>query len=243
MMVDLPTRLELIDKCRPDVLPLCAEFCARAEALGIDPAYFLLVPSFEPGGACMAAAACARMQPLLNACKAKLQPEVSVAIRHGLSAPEPRPWRPHAFLAELPPPLRRARLAWMDRAAEAWGVSLRHGFDVPVFGPGGWRGLFRISAPEDAITPALMRSAQEAAERFHRAYVQVSSPGPARRLTELEARALQLIAAGQGCKEGASTIGVTSKAVEKALERARVKLEAGNTTQAVLRAYQWGMLA
>ena len=146
-------------------------------------------------------------------------------------------------MADLPMPLRRARQAWMERAAADWGVCLYHGFDVPVLATGGWRGLFKINAPEGPITPALMRTVKEPTERFHRAYVQTQPQADARPLTEIEAGALRLVAEGQCCKKGAGTIGVSPKAAEKALERAREKLAAGNTTQAVLRAYQLGLIA
>jgi DNA-binding CsgD family transcriptional regulator len=169
-------------------------------------------------------------------------PEIDVAIRSGFAGSEPAIWRPDRLLAELPLPLRRARQAWMERVAEAWGVCLYHGFDVPIFAAGGWRGLFKISAPEGPITAALMREVHEATERFHRAYVR-TRPQLASRLTELEAGALQLVAEGQCCKKAVDTLGISAKAAEKALERARVKLAAGNTAQAVLRAYQLGLIA
>jgi DNA-binding CsgD family transcriptional regulator len=220
-----------------------AELRECASALGLEGAYFLLVPSFEPGGARVAATASARIRPLMDTFSAGRNPEVAVAIRNGFSGSEPVVWRPEALMADLPLPLRRARRAWMERAAADWGVCLYHGFDVPVLAPGGWRGLFKINAPTGPITPALMREVQGSAERFHRAYVQARPKAEARPLTELEAGALRLVAEGLCCKRAADTLAVSPKAAEKALERARAKLAAGNTAQAVLRAYQLGLIA
>lgn len=242
-LVNLPRRIEMIDTCGPDVAPLWAELREHISALGLHGAYFLLVPSFELGGARLAGAASGRIRPLMDTYRALGNPAVGVAIRAGFSALEPRIWRPEALMAELPLPLRSARRAWMERAAEVWGVSLHHGFDVPVFAPGGWRGLFKISAPDGPITPAFMRAVQDSTERFHRAYVQTRPQPMSQSLSDLESGALRLIAEGQGCKRAFDTLGVSAKAVEKALERARMKLAAGNTTQAVLRAYQWGLIA
>jgi DNA-binding CsgD family transcriptional regulator len=240
-LATLPPRVETIDTCSPEVAPLWAELRERGSALGLDGAYFLIVPSFEPGGARVAAAASARIRPLLETYRAGRNPEINVAIRSGFAGSEPGVWRPDALLAELPLPLRRARQAWMERVAEVWGVCLYHGFDVPVFAAGGWRGLFKINAPEGPITAALMREVHEATERFHRAYVR-TRPQLASRLTELEAGALQLVGEGRCCKRAADALGISPKAAEKALERARVKLDAGNTTQAALRAYQLGLI-
>ena len=242
-LVSLPPRVEMIDTGNPEVAPLWAELRECASALGLEGAYFLLVPSFEPGGARVAAAASARIRPLMETFSAGRNPEVAVAIRSGFSGSEPGVWRPEALMADLPLPLRRARRAWMERAAADWGVCLYHGFDVPVLAPGGWRGLFKINAPKGPITPALMRDVQRSTERFHRAYVQTRPQPEARQLTELEAGALRLVAEGQCGKKAADTLGVSPKAAEKALERARVKLAAGNTTQAALRAYQLGLIA
>ena len=241
-LANLPPRVETIDTRSPEVAPLWAELRERAGALGLDGAYFLIVPSFETGGARVAAAASARIRPLLDTYRAGRNPEVNVAIRFGFAGSEPGVWRPDLLLAALPLPLRRARQAWMERAAEAWGVCLYHGFDVPVFAAGGWRGLFKINAPEGRITAALIREVQEVTERFHRAYVR-TRPQLASRLTDLEAGALRLVAEGQCCKTAVDTLGISAKAAEKALERARVKLPASNTAQAVLRAYQLGLIA
>lgn len=242
-LVKLPPRVELIDTLSPEVGPLWAELRERACSLGLQGAYFLVVPSFEHGGARVAAAASARIRPLLDAFSAGGSPEVDVAIRSGFHASEPDVWRPEVLMADLPADLRRARLAWIERAASDWGVCLHHGFDVPVFAPGGWRGLFKINAPEGPITPAFMLAVQEATERFHRAYVQTRRRAKARQLTELEADALRLVGDGHSCKMAVGALGVSPKAVEKALERARIKLDAGNTAQAVLTAYQLGMIA
>jgi DNA-binding CsgD family transcriptional regulator len=233
----------LIDTACPAVAPLCAELDERAGALGVEGAYFLMVPSFEPGGARILAAASLRVRPLLEAYHAGMQPEVSMVIRSGFSRSEPELWCPDTLLAGMPSSLRTARQAWMDQAADVWGVCLRHGFDAPVFGPGGWRGLFKINAPAGPISQGFMRAVQVSAERFHRGFVRARSPSGARTLTELEAGALRLIAGGKCCKQAAPNLGVSAKAAEKALERARLKLGAGNTTQAALRAYQLGLIA
>ncbi len=161
-LASLPPRVETIDTRSPEVAPLWAELSERGSALGLDGAYFLIVPSFEPGGARVAAAASARIRPLLETYRAGRNPEINVAIRSGFAGSEPNVWRPDALMAELPLPLRRARQAWMERVAEEWGVCLHHGFDVPVFAAGGWRGLFKINAPEGPITAALMREVHEA---------------------------------------------------------------------------------
>ena len=98
-----------------------AELRECASALGLEGAYFLLVPSFEPGGARVAAAASARIRPLMETFSAGRNPEVAVAIRSGFSGSEPGVWRPEALMADLPLPLRRARQAWMERAAADLG--------------------------------------------------------------------------------------------------------------------------
>lgn len=242
-LVSLPPRVEMIDTGNSEVAPLWDELRECANTLGLEGAYFLLVPSFEPGGARLAATASARIRPLMDTFSAGRNPEVAVAIRNGFSGSDPVVWRPEALMADLPLPLRRARRAWIERAAVDWGVCLYHGFDVPVLAPGGWRGLFKVNAPKGPITTALMRDVQRSTERFHRAYVQTRPQPEARQLTELEAGALRLVAEGQCGKKAADALGVSPKAAEKALERARVKLAAGNTTQAALRAYQLGLIA
>ena len=118
--IRLPSRVETIDTTSPNVASWCAQLCERAEAAGVEVAYFLMVPSFEPGGARLAAAATPRVQLMVDACKT-LRPEVSAAIGRGFSVAEPTLWRPDILSAGMPPALRRARQAWIAWAAEAWG--------------------------------------------------------------------------------------------------------------------------
>ena len=148
-------------------------------------------------------------------------------------------------MADLPLPLRRARRAWMERAAADWGVCLYHGFDVPVLAPGGWRGLFKINAPKGPITPALMRDVQRSTERFHRAYVQTRPQPEARQLTELEAGALRLVAEGQCWQEGEPTaLGVSPKAAREGARACQGQARAPATRRRPRSgAYQLGLIA
>ena len=201
-LVSLPPRVEMIDTRSPEVAPLWAELRESASALGLEGAYFLIVPSFEPGGARVAAAASARIRPLLETFGAGRNPEVDVAIRSGFSGSEPGVWRPDALLAELPLPLRRpGRRGWSGRPRPGASASTTAS-TCRCSRPAGGAGSSRSTHPQGPITPAFMRAVQKPTERFHRAYVRTRPQARRAQLTELEAGALRLVAEGQVLQEG-----------------------------------------
>jgi DNA-binding CsgD family transcriptional regulator len=138
---------------------------------------------------------------------------------------------------------------WATLAPLTWPSAPEPGFTVaiPVLGP---RRSFGASTAQLRIDPASWRadrngwlgrllmlatSVQERVERW-------SMDRHAVRLAPREIECLSLAAAGLKAKQIAEELGIGQQTVQFHLARARIKLTAGNTVQAVVRATQLGIL-
>ncbi|MDB5568980.1 MAG: LuxR family transcriptional regulator [Hyphomicrobiales bacterium] len=138
---------------------------------------------------------------------------------------------------------------WATLAPLSWPGAAEGGFvvAVPVLGP---RRSFGASTAQLRIHPdtwhadrngwlgrllLLATAVQERVERW-------STDRNAVRLAPREIECLSLAAAGLKAKQIAEELGIGQQTVQFHLARARIKLTAGNTVQAVVRATQLGIL-
>ena len=205
-LASLPPRVETIDTRSPEVAPLWAELRERGSALGLDGAYFLIVPSFEPGGARVAAAASARIRPLLETYRAGRNPEINVAILSGFAGSEPDVWRPDVLLAELPLPFAvPGRPGWSGWPKPGAFASTTASTSRCSRRAGG--GDFSRSTRPRARSPR--RSCERSMRPRSASIAPMCGPGRSsrRRLTELEAGALRWSPRGSAARRPSTLSG------------------------------------
>ena len=136
------------------------------------------------------------------------------------------------------------RQRWDILVREAIGEGWWHGFDVAAFGPGGRRGLFKINAPlEQPLGSRYMARVRHVLQDFHLAYCRVQlAAAPRIRLAPADQEALAGVAAGLKADAIGYELGITGRAVEERLARARKMLGCRTTAEAVAKAVTQGLI-
>jgi len=154
-------------------------------------------------------------------------------------------------------PVDWKRLDWTSKAARAFqqdaiahGVG-NQGFSVPIRGPNGQFALFTVSHNCDDATWAAFT------EKNHRELILIAHyfnhkglefepdrlPEASRQLSPREVDAMTLLAMGYSRAQVANSLSISEHTLRVYIESARFKLGAVNTTHAVARALQQGLIA
>jgi DNA-binding CsgD family transcriptional regulator len=136
------------------------------------------------------------------------------------------------------------RQRWEQVEREVIGDGWWYGFDVAVFGPGGRRGLFKINTPlEQPLDRAYMEGVRDVVSAFHLAFCTVELAAEDRiHLPPEEQEVLAGVASGLKAQAIGDELGITARAVEERLARARKRLGCGTTSQALARAIALGLI-
>jgi DNA-binding CsgD family transcriptional regulator len=140
--------------------------------------------------------------------------------------------------------MRALRQRWARVAQDVIGDGWWHGFDVAAFGPGSRRGLFKINAPsEQPLDRGYMGRVRYVVHDFHLAYCRVElAAAPRITLAPGDQEALAGVAAGLKSEAIGYDLGITVRAVEERLARARKVLECRTTAGAVAKAVTLGLI-
>lgn len=118
-----------------------------------------------------------------------------------------------------------------------------HGLQVPVFGPLGLEGAMSLGGEQiDASSSARLAASVVAAAAFTAARKLLEAPAGelARTLSHREREVLAWTAAGRRQAEIAATLGLSERTIENHLRRARRRLGAATTAQAIRAAIRNG---
>ena len=235
--------VEVIDRTLPSLAPIFDEMRDRLHALGITKArYRHAVPLVE--GARLEVSASPPIRALADDYVRNRRHEVDYDLFERMQLTEPRPWEPAGLVDASPASVRAKRRRWAIVVSEAIGDGWWHGFDVAVFGPRGRRGLFKINAPlEQPLSRGYMLGVRHVVQDFHLAFCHVELSGEQVRLRPQEREALAGVAIGLKAEVVGEALGITGRAVEERLARARKRLDCASTTQAVAKAITLGLIA
>jgi DNA-binding CsgD family transcriptional regulator len=237
--------VEVIDRNLPAHAPLFDEMRDRLRAEhGVTKArYFHAVPTATGGGR-LEISASPLLRPLAEDYVSNRRHELDFTLLPKMRRPEPTRWVDQPRDEECPPSILPRRAEWRAWARKVMGEGWEHGFDVPVFGPGGRRGLFKIHAPlEQPLGRAYMRGVQSVVQDFHLAYCAVRlAAAPRVRLAPEEQEALTGAAAGLNADTIGYESGIKRRTVEDRLGRAREQLGCRTTPEAVAKAVTLGLI-
>ncbi len=236
--------VEVIDRTLPTLAPLFDEMHDRLrDAHGVTRArYFHAVPVAE--GAQLAVSASPPIRALADDYVRNRRHEIDHLLLERMRRAEPKAWDRSCRDEDCPPRIGAMRQRWARVAREILGDGWWHGFDVSAFGPGGRRGLFKINAPlEQPLDCGYMRGVRHVVQDFHLAYCQVQlASAPQIRLAQGDQEALAGAAAGLKAEAIGYDLGITGRAVEERLARARRALDCRTTAEAVARAVTLGLI-
>jgi LuxR family quorum sensing-dependent transcriptional regulator len=141
-------------------------------------------------------------------------------------------------------PYRRDKTLSRQMMGEAAEFGLRDGFCVPIHGATGWQSAFSFAhdRPIDASPGELAIAHLLALTTYGRLRILHGEELPARRLTPREREVLVWAAAGKSAWETSALLGISEATVITHLDHIRRKLNAANTTHAVVVALQIGEL-
>ncbi len=141
-------------------------------------------------------------------------------------------------------PYRRDKTLSRQMMGEAAEFGLRDGFCVPIHGATGWQSAFSFAhdCPIDASPGELAIAHLLALTTYGRLRILHGEELPARRLTPREREVLVWAAAGKSAWETSALLGISEATVITHLGHIRRKLNAANTTHAVVVALQVGEL-
>lgn len=236
--------VEVIDRTLPDLAPLFDEMRDRLrDEHGVTRArYYHAVPVAD--GARLSVSASPPIRALAEDYVRNRRHEVDHLLLDRMRLPEPTVWDRDVRDDGCPPRMRAARQRWRTLTQEALGEGSWHGFDVAVFGPGGRRGLFKINAPlEQRLGRRYMGQVRHVLQDFHLAYCKVQlAAAPAIRLAPGDQEVLAGVAAGQKIDAIGYELGISGRAVEERLARARKLLGCRTTTEAVAKTVALGLI-
>lgn len=153
-------------------------------------------------------------------------------------------------------PVDWKRLDWSSKATRAFlqdaishGVG-NQGFSIPIRGPNGQFALFTVShncndTTWEEFTEINRRDLILMAHYFNQKALELEpgrSPEPAQPLSPREVDAMTLLAVGYSRAQVAETLSISEHTLRVYIESARYKLGAMNTTHAVARALQRGLI-
>jgi hypothetical protein len=236
--------VELIDRNLASLAPLFDEMRDRLrDDHGVTKArYSHAVPLAD--GARLAVSASPPIRALAEDYVRNRRYELDLALLPKMREAEPSRWIDAPDDADCPRAMVAARHAWRALVRRIIGDNWRHGFDVPVYGPGGRRGLFKINPPlEQPLSESYMRGVRHVLLDFHLAYcaVQLAS-APKIMLAPGDQEALAGAAAGLKAEAIGYELGITGRAVEERLARARRALRCRTTVEAAAKGVTQGLL-
>lgn len=153
-------------------------------------------------------------------------------------------------------PVDWKQLSWTGKPVQAFlrdaiehGVG-NQGFTVPVRGPSGQFAIFTVSHHcDDAAWAAFIEARRRelilAAHYFNQIALEIAAdrrPEAARQLSPREVDAMTFLAMGYSRAQVADTLSISEHTLRVYIESARHKLGAANTTHAVARALQSGLI-
>jgi LuxR family transcriptional regulator, quorum-sensing system regulator BjaR1 len=141
-------------------------------------------------------------------------------------------------------PYRRDKTLSRQMMGEAAEFGLRDGFCVPIHGATGWQSAFSFAHDRliEASPGELAIAHLLALTTYGRLRILHGEELPARRLTPREREVLVWAAAGKSAWETSALLGISEATVITHLSHIRRKLNAANTTHAVVVALQVGEL-
>jgi LuxR family quorum sensing-dependent transcriptional regulator len=141
-------------------------------------------------------------------------------------------------------PYRREKTLSRQMMGEAAEFGLRDGFCVPIHGATGWQSAFSFAHDRqvDASPGALAIAHLLALTTYGRLRILHGEELPVGRLTPREREVLVWAAAGKSAWETSALLGISEATVITHLDHIRRKLNAANTTHAVVVALQVGEL-
>jgi DNA-binding CsgD family transcriptional regulator len=236
--------VEMIDRTLPALAPLFDEMRDRLrDEHGVTKArYNHAVPLAV--GARLAVSASPPIRALAEDYIRNRRHELDFALLPKMRLAEPTRWVDEPRDAGCPRSVLPPREAWRALVRKTIGENWRHGFDVPVYGPGCRRGLFKINAPlEQPISDRYMRGVRYVVQDFHLAFCAVElATAPQIRLAPGDQEALAGAAAGLKAEAIGYELGITGRAVEERLANARKTLGCKTTAEAVAKAVTLGLI-
>jgi LuxR family quorum sensing-dependent transcriptional regulator len=142
-------------------------------------------------------------------------------------------------------PYRKDKTLAKQMMGEAADFGLKDGFCVPIYSATGWQSAFSFAHDHqiDAGPRELAAAHLLALAAYGRLRILLGDNPPARRkLTPREREVLTWASAGKSAWETSAVLGISEATVITHLDRIRRKLNAANTTQAVVVALQTGEL-
>ncbi len=216
--------------------------CLRAEHGVTKARYCHAVPLAD--GARLAVSASPPISALAEDYVRNRRHELDFALLPRMRRAEPTRWADDPRDEDCPRSVLSRREAWRAVVRKTIGENWQHGFDVPVYGPGSRRGLFKINAPfEQPLSNRYMRGVRHVVQDFHLAYCGVQlAAAPRIRLSPGDQEALAGVAAGLKAEAVGYDLGITGRAVEERLARARRALDCKTTSEAVAKAVTLGLI-
>jgi hypothetical protein len=236
--------VEIIDRFLPGLSPLFDEMRDRLrDDHGVTKARYCHAVSLARG-ARLAVSASPPIRVLAEDYVLNRRHELDFTLLPKMRRIEPTRWADQPRDEECPRSVLPRREAWRALVRKALGDGWHHGFDVPVHSPDGCRGLFKINAPlEQPLSVQYMRGVRHVISDFHLAYCAIQlTAGPKLQLAPGDQEALAGSAAGLKIKAISFELGITERAVEERLARARKALDCGTTPQATAKAVGVGLI-
>ena len=236
--------VEIIDRSLPDLSSLFDEMRDRLlDDHGITKARYCHAVSLA-GSARLGVSASPPIRALAEDYVLNRRHELDFTLLPKMRRIEPTRWADQPRDEECPRRVLSRREAWRALVKQALGDGWHHGFDVPVHSPDGCRGLFKINAPlEQPLSERYMRGVRHVLSDFHLAYCTMRvAAAPKTRLAPGDGEALAGIAAGLKIKAIAFELGISERAVEERLARARKALDCRTTPQAAAKAAALGLI-